>query len=255
MDKMESNWIFCAGNRRSGSTVHYHYVRSLVEEAGIGRGYGGVPGGALGQKPWSILDYKDEPGVKVLRSHGPTKEVKDIIARNPDSRIIYIHRDMRDCLVSTMNREPHKGFSWFMGAWASNNIRNENYWIDTGRATLVTKYEDMIDSPIHELKRLRNFLDLDGVVSDDVLYWIYQKYHIDRVKENPSLKEAVEREGFGWAVGDGGFRPFLKRHVIHGGWGQFLETLSKEQIEQIEDKCRENLVHRGYPLYKNIQEK
>jgi hypothetical protein len=252
---MKYDWVFTAGNRRSGSTVHYHYVRELIEQAGVGRGYGAVPGGAINSKPWRILDYKDEPGVKVWRSHSPTGDVKDIIRNNPDCRIVYIHRDMRDCLVSTMNHEPHKGFSWFMGSWVDNNIRNENYWLGTRHPTLMTKYEEMLEDPLEELRRLRNFLDLKDVITEEQLVQIQKKYHIDRVKEDPSFSKVKDQEDFGWAVGEGGFKPFFKDHVHNGAWGQFLDILTEEEIYKIEARCRGNLINRGYPLYDEIKEK
>jgi hypothetical protein len=252
---VENTWIFCAGNRRSGSTVHYHYVRELVEQAGIGRGYGAVPGGAIGQKPWSILDYENEPGVKVWRSHRPTKVVKQVLRNNPDCRIVYIHRDMRDCLVSTMNHEPQKGFSWFMGSWVDNNIQNENYWLGTKHPTLMTKYEDMVEDTFAELQRIRNFLNLEDVVTEDQLVQIQNKYQLDRVKADPSFKEVLDQDAFGWAVGDGGFRPFLNNHVFNGTWGQFLTVLTEEEIYKIEARCQGNLINRGYPLYDEIKEK
>ena len=254
---MEYNWVFCAGNRRSGSTVHYHYVRELIEHAGVGRGYGAVPRGAIGPQPWSILDYQSEKHVKVFRTHRPTNAIKQIRIENPKTKIVYIHRDMRDVLVSTMHHEPHMKFHWFVNDWVQNNIKSEHYWLGQS-GTLVTKYENMIGDPLGEIQRLVSYLELE--VSEEFQYNLCRKYDIGRVK---AITQAADTTnplygvrtlmGSGWAVSEGGFRAFLRNHVHDGSWGQFMTALTEQEIYTIERECAENLVHRGYPLYDELK--
>jgi len=81
--------VVCAGMSRSASTLQYQLVKTVVEEKGLGAGFGF-------HYPWSEYDNNV---INVLKSESPKDWVMEGLS-NGSAKVVSIYRDPRDVAVS-----------------------------------------------------------------------------------------------------------------------------------------------------------
>lgn len=170
----------------------------------------------------SIGSYRPVAGLpRIIKSHR---------AYTPNyPRVIYLVRDVRDALISGfhfVNRyyDYFPSFERFLqdrnfGAFSWK--RHVESWLDSaarkpGRLLLV-RYEDMLDDPIIQLKRILAFLNI--TISKDSLTWIVNMADKNRLRQ---LEATFSRP-----------RPAPVSAIRKGEKGEWNATLSKEQQEYI----------------------
>lgn len=106
--------------------------------------------------------YKDtsKPESKIWGDKSPlnTNFIKYIYPEFPDAKYIYIIRDPRDVALSYRKYLGSKGFKFGIWKW-KDSVRTYDYLLERTDILLV-KYENLVQSPTHELSRITNFLNL-----------------------------------------------------------------------------------------------
>jgi hypothetical protein len=193
-------------------------VRELVENAGVGKGFGAAAGSAIGDDPaYRLSAHEGYQGIKVARCHKPVPEVEVRLDR---AHVVYIYRDPRDVLVSVM-AQAARPFHQVMpkrltkNSWSERFLRNDKYWTSFP-GVIVSRYEQVVKFPGIEIARLASRLGLDTSVA--FIESLVEKYARENVQANKVMSELTDT---GWAIGQGGTRPFFTNHITSSGeWGQ-----------------------------------
>ena len=169
-------WIFCGGMKRSGSTLQFQITAELVEQARLGK-----------RVEWVIPDrfheikakYKNYSGWKVFKTHGCT----DAMVRefeNQNAIGMYIFRDLRDMMVSTMDKSTSSFRSLWSSGYLNECLENHRKWSGLPRM-LASKYEEATQDLATEVKRLANHIGicLEQEKIEDIAFRISACYDID----------------------------------------------------------------------------
>ena len=224
--------IFCGGMPRSGSTLQFQLAASIVEAADAGRRLPWVSPGDL----HSFLLPKAD-GIDVCKSHVP---VKTIINRINDGRAtaLYVHRDLRDVIVSTMFHQK-VGFNELM---TSATISDAVGWGKTWEAlpgVLIQRYDDLIGDMRQGVDEICEHINID--LPEETKEQIVTAHSIKRQQSRIS-DISIE---LGWDVTE-----LLHRNHIGPGEGESLwrSILVDFQVKQIEDRYGGWLVEHGYGM-------
>jgi len=137
----------------------------------------------------------------------------------PHAKFIHLVRDARDYVLSLEN------------AFGKNKYRAAQRWNDSmiqskvdggklGSDFIEVRYEDLVDNPLEEAKRLCTFLEL--VFEDGMLT-------LDRATENlGDTKGSV--------------------HIVAGNYGKYKERLTSRELTSIEACCADGLRAMGYEV-------
>lgn len=148
------------------------------------------------------------------------KELKEIF---PTASIIYLVRDPRDVVASL------KTCSWA----SSCVIKNSHYWsrtiqmLEEGQNRLVVKYEDLVDFPDAEFKRIGSFLDM--TIDEDFLH---------SQAPNEDKESADPRNTASYKPIDNSFKEKWKTLLSH----------PDKELEVIETICGKEMKFMGYQL-------
>lgn len=176
-----------------------------------------------------------------------------------NKKVILLTRDPRDAVLSNWHKKQKINASSKdenFNINISNHIRDShyiermiklyNFWIehrDIPRAFLLLRYEDMVESPKRELKRVMEFLGLS--ISDEVIAKAVEFASLKKMKKivtkgnQQSVTTQKEKRG--------------ARHKIgKGKAGYYKEELAAEDIAFIEQQLHEKLNHEyGYNYFTN----
>ena len=140
---------------RSGSTLQFQITAAIVENAGLGKRIEWVKPKRFKEIRKKYANYDD---LKVFKSHVCTDAmVSEFI--NHDAMGIYVFRDLRDVVVSMMQKESKT----FNEIWNSGFLEiclvNFQRWTNLPRV-LLSKYEEIIKDLPGEVKRISNHLGI-----------------------------------------------------------------------------------------------
>lgn len=245
--------IICAGMPRSGSTVQYQIVCEIVESLGLGMtmGWVEVPNQELLDSLENVAFRKDK--FLVIKSHNYSNQVKTLVEVGK-VKVVYVYRDLRDVAVSLANKFSKSTEN----AISRLSIQLNNYYLWTGiDKIMVSRYESMTNNLYDEVLKIANYLEV--AVSNDLARSISSKLDINeqkqRIKKLEQNSSSVIKSS-----GNDVYDPVSQLHNNHinsGKWGQWKESLLKEQIEYIESLAFSWFVDRDYPLstFKKDQKK
>lgn len=153
------------------------------------------------------------------KSPGTFSQLKYIHQIFPNAYIVHIVRDPRDYCLSAKN------------AWGKNVFRSVHRWNleinyysklvnDLGINSINIKYEDLIDSPIQQLEKICEFLNI----------------------EYPSGLENLQKtvENIGSTKG--------KPTVVKGNKEKYIKAFNPKTISKLEGIGKEGMVSMGYPI-------
>ena len=111
-------WVFCCGMVRSGSTVQYQLTAEIVESVGVGRALG-----CAEREQFSQLQtqYMGEKGFLVVNCHKYFEEAAELISEG-EAKAVYIYRDIRDVIVSIMNKNKTSFWQIIRGSFIESTL-------------------------------------------------------------------------------------------------------------------------------------
>jgi hypothetical protein len=232
-------YLFCGGMPRSGSTLQYQLVSAVVESANMGQRWGWKPPGALA----TAIRGKTQDKYVVIKSHVPIQEIIDHVKAGT-GLAFYIYRDLRDVVVSTMNKHD----IGFRDVWSSSTIDDAIGW---GKAweslpgVFVSRYEKLITDMKSEIKRIANHIKIE--CPDDMVARIAAQH---AVKQQHKRIDAITDNDL--------YHPTELLHKGHigkanGKPGQWRDRLNIGEIELVEHRYKNWQVQHGYQLVDKIE--
>jgi len=208
-------------------------LKSVMTEANVNIGKLSTPRFLLAMYPYVLFQKK-----YVVKSHNaPTPVVKRWLKQGK-LMATYIYRDPRDVIVSTMDhskRVQERGVSSAFTPYNTvekvlpllkTNIERWRRWREMPEALLV-RYEDLLQDTRGELDRLCEHLGFD--VPQETREEIVSRY-TTRKSDQSNL------------------------HFNKGITGRYMQSLSTEQINMVEDSIGDALQEMGYPLTNELRE-
>jgi len=222
-------WIFCGGMYRSASTLQYQIIAEILESRGLGTRIGWAKPEHFPQVKKEHEQYK---GYKIFKCHeftpAITREFKEGNALG-----LYIYRDVRDVIVSFMQK---KGFSFqrvMQGKRIESCIRNYNSWTrQTG--VYISRYEEVVMDMEREVTEIAAFfkipLELDEIIKiAEKLSLSHQRERIERIKKEKSYMD----------LGSKKIDPFTLLHTDHisdarvNKWREYLTPQQARHIYEL----------------------
>lgn len=205
--------------RRAGSTLQYQLAKAIVEQSK--RGF--AIGWQIHQNwPQLQVQYNDNNGYVVLKTHHFIKEYT-----KRDYRALYIYRDIRDVVVSLMNKYE---FPFKRAMQEVPSILNEHYvWMDIPDI-YISKYECDVFNPVWEAIQINQYL---GTNLPDIALRIIGAQH------TLANQERYIRH-FNWPnnIADKTMRDpetqLHRNHIHNGRAGQWRTKLTYSQVKELE---------------------
>ena len=208
----------------------------------------------------STFRYCPSWSYTLFKTHlNPTKTNIDILKKNNVKKIIVTYRDLRDVVLSRYHRllkfpkkkgEPHyleteKQYSNVSKSDGINNsievvskdfIKWIDGWMEYGKIdkdfVLFCKFEDLVDNPKKEFKKILNFYDIS--MNENLIDFIVEetkgnkKNMVENIKENKYLP---------WA---------LATNFRSGKIGGWKEEFDSSNIKKFKELCGEALIKLKY---------
>ncbi len=153
----------------------------------------------------------------------------------PHARYVYLVRDPRDMALS-----------WQHARWRPGGLKNGSTvwqadqagsiqlysWLQAQNQAMLVRYEDLLQWPMVELKRLCRFLDLPYTPE-------MMAFHRDPLTHKNSYANSA------WDN--------LRQPLLTQNFGKYKTVLSKTEIQYIETICREEMEFLGYrPIHEPV---
>ena len=238
-----AHWIFCCGMIRSGSTLQYQIVADLVETFNLGYRVGFVTEEEFLE---IYAEKKKENKFLVVKTHECFDIATELLNQNNASGF-YTLRDLRDVILSCMRKFNLTFEKLIEKKWIDYAIEQGDCWREC-KNILISKYEDIILSPVEEFKKYASHTGLK--ISEKYTEKLIEKYslnkQLNRIKEiRPNGLNIIEKEK---AIYDS--TSLLHSDHIHKGQIEgWKDELTESQIELIENKYRSWLVANKYILF------
>lgn len=237
--------IFCCGMIRSASTVQYQLVADIVESLGVGRRLGFYDKDNFNEL---MKQAHDDQVMYVVKCHWFYQEAGELI-RNRKAKAIYIHRDVRDVVVSMTNHINRGFYRLIVGGLVKDIVSSHCSWIGTGNI-LVSRYEEMLSDRENEARKIAQYLGLN--LGQDSVKMIAEKYGIEQQKARISTVDYNQMyKKFGRNNAPDAHSLLKKTHIRSGLIGQWRRNLNWFQISLLEGLAGSWLVENSYPITKN----
>jgi hypothetical protein len=228
---------------RSGSTLQYQVVSDLLEERGLGRRVGFV-------EPNTFREFRSQfeaaNGLSVVKIHDFLPEIEPWL-KLERSQIFYTYRDLRSVAVSVM-RIWNIPFSEVIcqNGWLDKAVTSEARWRAYPK-TLVSRYEDLMESLPHEIGRWATALGLSLTPLE--LEDLAARYSV------PAQQERIRRANLseqGMTTGPldryDAESMLHQHHITDGSMDGWKKELDSAQVRQIEDRYSGWLLDHGFAL-------
>lgn len=182
-ERLETCWIFCAGMRRSASTLQYHLAREIAGDLDLGW--------VTWQKFDDLFDEHDgRQRFAVLKTHAFIPDFSDkarTLFGNGRGKTILIHRDIRDVVASALRMRPHWKFSYADLAQETAAIMYEVDSWSRCNNVLISTYDKVVTDIATESRRIADFLGVDK--NEEFHQSMAEKYSVVAQKERQPLIE------------------------------------------------------------------
>lgn len=242
-------WVLCCGMHRSGSTLQYQIVTKVAQFHPNAHILGWVEG-QLEEQSRELLDSPDVLYIAKLHNYDPM--VAEFWAEH-HPKAIYIYRDIRDVVVSTMHMQSWVFDSLEMTSRVNEVLQNDLHWTRQP-GILVSRYEDVMaeGGVAAEVRRIADYVGVSLAAEqiDDIAQSV-------SFKENKRYIEQFDYENKGIQYARTSMDPqslLHNKHLRSGASGQWQQELSAEEIALIETLTGDWLVGRGYSLSRPLSD-
>lgn len=224
--------ILCSGMPRSASTWSYNVIYESIHQFKKGQksfqriGYFDK----LDLDNYLVENYINKSNIVLLaKSHFPSDLIVQFI-EDGFIKNIYTMRDPRDAVVSIMkkfNSSLENGIK---------SVKDSIIFIEKiEKNSLLIDYQEIMNFPERALIKIMKYLD--ETISQDKLESIIHKNNIENIKnkieENKLEKKKLKKYKDGYYHLD---NLYHENHIINGNDGQYLDYLTKDQIDAIENE-------------------
>ena len=231
-------WIICCGMPRSGSTLQYQIASKLIEDAKLGKRVGWV-------RPEDIekifKKYDNYKKFKVIKTHIFSKRIQNEFL-NGNAKGLYIYRDIRDVIVSHMNKN-NMSFTFLIRNNFLNNILN-NYYLWTALPNMyISKYEDVITNLKLEVYNIARFLNINKSLKE--CNKIANNFSIDKqIARINKLQTSLKNNKYD------SVSLLHSDHIFSGDIHYWKRVLSWKQVSMIQSNYKKWLQKNNYFLMK-----
>ncbi|MDX1744545.1 MAG: sulfotransferase domain-containing protein [Halobacteriales archaeon] len=221
---------------RSGSTVQYQLVASLVERTGTGQRVEWVRPDQFEEQRGR---YDDRSGWLVFKTHRLTDAMRQEF-EDGGAHAVFVYRDLRDAAASLVRKDGRDQVD--VRRFVKEQLRNYRQWTSCPRV-LVSRYEDMITNLDAEVRRIAAHL---GIACDAALVdSIASEHTLDRQRRRIANADPDELRTAGKHVFD---RATLLHtdHIQSGFPGGWVETLTDDDLIAIDELAGTWLEDHGY---------
>jgi hypothetical protein len=234
-------WIFCCGMIRSGSTVHYQLTKEIIEHKNLGKGLGWVEADKFNNL---YKENKSNHTFKVVKIHKCLPQIEKM-SLNGEALVIHIYRDLRDVIVSILNKDKTTFWKTFRKDFLDSLMNESVKWSGLEKV-FVSKYEDMISDMATETKRIAEYLDIK--LEESLVKKISQKFSIENQKKRIQDFN-FEIQGIHTGINVHDPNSLLhQNHIFSGKKGQWQDSLSVIEIGLIEDCSYKWLKSNNYEI-------
>lgn len=223
---------------RSGSTLQYQLVGSILAATGKGKAIGE----ARQTSCKAVLQANpDIPNIAVkVHKISYLKGVKQAIAQG-EAKGVYIYRDIRDVVVSLMNfRKADFEQIVFRGGEFKQCLNNYYAWTSLDQM-LVSQYETMSKNITAEVLTIAEHLDIN--LSTELAEAIAIQHTLEKQKQK------IQQRAAAGSINSENPETMLQyNHINSGKSKQWQERLSSIEIAYLESEAGEWLNQHGYQL-------
>lgn len=236
-------WVLCCGMHRSGSTLQYQIATKVARFHPNAKVIGWVEG-QLETQSRAHLDSPD--ALYIAKLHNYDAMVAEFWVKH-QPKAIYIYRDIRDVVVSTMHMQSWAFDSLEMTSRVNEVLQNDLHWTRQP-GILVSRYEEVMaeGGVAGEVRRIADYVGIS--LAADQIENIAQAVSF---KENKRYIEQFDYENKGVQYARTSMDPQSLLHDNHlrsGASGQWQTELSAEEIALVETLAGDWLVTHGYSL-------
>ena len=244
--------VICNGMYRSGSTLQYNLAREIAEYFG-GRGLGFLSSSDLGNRREELLEKGKSKKIFVLKMHEPFLETS-LDLEEGQIKILYTYRDLRAVVASIKEKLNYD-------AKEAMDMLNDALSFEAGllknNSVLSQRYETYYRREPAMLEEISGFIGVSIPPNDAKV--IANRHTVESAKasigEVGSLGVFFARLKKKWPISIM-FEPTDNKTLLHynhisrfsGIIDSWKETLSAEEILQIETMHKNWLLNRGYVL-------
>jgi FkbM family methyltransferase len=233
-------WLVCAGAKRSGSTLQYNILASLVEESGTGKRISHFK-----QDEFAAVKEKHQnySGFKVIKSHILSDELKNEIISG-HAKVFHSFRDIRDVIVSYINK------GWIDGSMSSitrsvgEYLKDYDTWVQIPQI-YSRKYEEFAFNMKYEIGYYAQVLDL--TISEKIIEDISKNLNLEQLKKSQgNIAKDKLKESYNNVFHEDTLLHI--NHIYDGSMNQFINSLNIAQISKIESIAYKYLISNNYKL-------
>jgi hypothetical protein len=234
-------FIFCYGMMRSGSTLQFQLVSSLVERAGRGHRLAWHEPDAF---PSLAEAHANDDAWRVFKAHWCSDAIRESF-ETAESVGFGIHRDLRDVMISHAEKYSKPLTPDHCRRFVTQCIDSFRGWSDLPR-TMVVRYDDlMVDAKtVIEAMAAHLGLPCTGVAAGelaDLHTPAAQRARISQASESGEMLDA-------WPGGPKMVSGDLLHadHLADGRIGKWKQRLTPECLSAIDDVAGSWLAEHGY---------
>ncbi len=224
--------VVCCGMQRSGSTVQYQIASAVAETLGIGRGVGW---------DWSSASENMASGerpVHVVKVHQPNPAFEAKL--NPAcTRYIYCHRDIRDVIVSLLDK-----YGPMDDAKIEHHVREfaitpfEHFSRRPG--VLISRYDDLCEDLGSEVARIAHIMNATLDAAECAT--IAQRFALE--EQRSYIRGRDWSDGREWDSAS----LLHHNHITDARTGKWKDRLAPGQVQVIERIAGDWLRANGYEI-------
>ena len=249
---------------RSGSTLQYNIVRSLLENMKLGKGHGYFDANEYVVPERQLKQWANDKYYHVIKMHDLHPKAEEM-TKSGLVKICYIYRDIRDVAVSANNIWSDKGEKLIESLDKAIKIY---YDIKKIPNVPMQKYEDVVGNLPNAVKEIADFLNINP--NEEVINVIVRDCSIESMKKISikmifikkllifmrTITPTKLRPFLRKASGLRGYAYFDKNTLLHpghiskniGAIGVWKTALEKHEINIITTRYQSWFIEAGYPL-------